>query len=258
MGRIHLLADDVINKIAAGEVVERPASVVKELVENALDAGAKRIDVALELGGTRRIAVTDDGGGMSEEDAALALTRHATSKIKGADDLFSIQTMGFRGEALASIASVSRFSLATRLANAEAGTKITAAGGEGPQTWPFSGPAGTTIAVENLFFNMPVRAKFLKAPATEMSHCLELMQAFALCYPTVGFSLTHNGREQFRVAALAKPEGQSGYGEAALQGRAKSVLGKDAQTLQYVKSADRKSTRLNSSHIPLFRMPSSA
>ncbi len=239
MGRIHLLDDDVINKIAAGEVVERPASVVKELVENALDAGASRIDVALELGGTRRIAVTDDGLGMGHDDARAALTRHATSKIAKADDLFQIQTMGFRGEALASIASVSRFCLATSEREAAEGVKLTLDGGEGLATWPWSGAPGSTVTVENLFFNMPVRAKFLKAPATEFSHCLELMQAFALSRPDIAFSVTHNGREQFRVAASTRDEGAAGFGERALRERAKSVLGKDAASLQYVKTGSR-------------------
>jgi DNA mismatch repair protein MutL len=238
MGRIHLLGDDVINKIAAGEVVDRPASVVKELVENALDAGAANVEVSLELGGARSIAVTDDGSGMDPEDAALALRRHATSKIAAADDLFNIKTMGFRGEALAAIASVSRFSLATTRRGAETGIKLTVQGGEAPASWPWNGPAGTTVVVENLFYNVPVRAKFLKAPATELGHCLELMHAFALCHPGVAFTLRHNGREQFRAPALAAVSSPE-IGEEALRERAKAVLGKDAAALVYVRTSGR-------------------
>lgn len=235
MGRIHVLDDSVINKIAAGEVVERPASVVKELVENALDAGATRIDVVLELGGTRSLVVTDDGLGMSPEDAALAVIRHATSKIKYADDLFNISSMGFRGEALASIAAVSRFSLATRPRGAEMGTKVAIHGGEAQPIQVWNGPTGTSIAVENLFYNLPVRAKFLKAPATEYGHSLELIQAFALAHPGVAFTVTHNGREQFRVPAVAEVEG-----EGALRSRAAAVLGKEtADSLQYVEAHGR-------------------
>lgn len=234
MGRIHVLDDSVINKIAAGEVVERPASVVKELVENALDAGAHRIDVALELGGTRSLVVTDDGGGMAAEDARLAVVRHATSKIRYADDLFNISSMGFRGEALASIAAVSRFTLSTRLKDSDAGTRLIVNGGEAQAAQAWSGATGTSIAVENLFFNLPVRAKFLKAPATEYGHCLELLQAFALAHPKVAFSLTHNGKEQFRVPAVDLE------GEAALRSRAAAVLGKEtADALQYVESHSR-------------------
>lgn len=242
MGRIHVLDDEVINKIAAGEVVERPASVVKELVENALDAGADQITVSLELGGSRTIAVTDNGMGMGADDALAALTRHATSKIRAADDLFQISTMGFRGEALASIAAVSRFSLATCEKDAREGIKVAAAGGEAPTTWPWNGAHGTTVAVENLFYNMPVRAKFLKAPATEFSHCLELVHAFALCHPEVGFTVLHNSREHFRVAPSASSaDALSGsvIGEAALRERALAVIGKDAESLLYVRSTSR-------------------
>ncbi|MBM4252554.1 MAG: DNA mismatch repair endonuclease MutL [Deltaproteobacteria bacterium] len=238
MGKIHLLEDHVINKIAAGEVVERPASVVKELVENALDAGATQIDVNLEMGGLRSIAVTDNGGGMSGEDAALALRRHATSKIRDADQLFSISSMGFRGEALASIAAVSQFSLATREVGQRTGTKITVTGEEAPQTLPWSGPEGTTVAVENLFYNVPVRAKFLKSPATEFSHILELMQSFALCRPTVGFSVRHNGRDHLRVSPLVL-EAAPWFGEQVLRERSRVVVGKDGDQLVYVRTSGR-------------------
>jgi len=238
MGRIQLLDDDVINKIAAGEVVERPASVVKELVENAIDAGATAVTVALELGGTRRIVVADNGAGMPEDDATAALRRHATSKIHAADDLYRIATMGFRGEALASIAAVSRFSLTTVERGAAAGVKVTLSDTGEQLVLPFGGAAGTSISVENLFYNMPVRAKFLKAPATELSHCLELVQAFALCHPAVAFTVTHNGREHFHVTA-GVPEAERLFGEATMRERALAVLGKDAAQLEYVRSASR-------------------
>ncbi|MEN9834858.1 MAG: hypothetical protein RL011_1051, partial [Pseudomonadota bacterium] len=238
MGKIHLLEDHVINKIAAGEVVERPASVVKELVENAIDAGATQIDLSLEMGGLRSIAVTDNGGGMSAEDAALALRRHATSKIRDADQLFSISSMGFRGEALASIAAVSQFSLATREIGQKSGTKITVAGDDSPITLPWSGPEGTTVVVENLFFNVPVRAKFLKSPATEFSHILELMQAFALCRPTVGFSVRNNGRDHLRVGPQIL-EDSPWFGEQVLRERSRVVVGKDFEQLIYVRTTGR-------------------
>jgi DNA mismatch repair protein MutL len=250
MGRIQILEDDVVNKIAAGEVVERPASVVKELVENALDAGAKSITVSLELGGARSIAVTDDGCGMSAEDAVAALRRHATSKIRAADDLYRIKTMGFRGEALAAIAAVSRLTLSTSPSEAaDGGTRVTASGSETPVATPWTGPRGTTMLVENLFFNMPVRARFLKAPATEFGHCLELVQAFALCHPEVSFRLRHNNRELFQVSPLEggaerAPDGGaeaqgSLIGEAALRERAKAVLGRDFANLLYVRRSGR-------------------
>jgi DNA mismatch repair protein MutL len=243
MGRIHVLDDAVINKIAAGEVVERPASVVKEMVENALDAGATSVTVSLKQGGTASIVVTDNGSGMAPDDAHMALRRHATSKISAADDLFCIQTMGFRGEALASIAAVSRFSLATVAAGADLGVKLESSGGEEVRELPWSGPQGTTLAVEDLFFNVPARAKFLKAPATELSFCHELMQAFALCHPEVAFSLMHNGKEQLRVPAisgLAHNGPSTGRkGEKALRARASAVLGKDADDLMYVTADSR-------------------
>ena len=243
MGRIHVLDDAVINKIAAGEVVERPASVVKEMVENALDAGATSVTVNLTQGGTASIVVSDNGSGMDRDDAHLALRRHATSKIAGADDLFSIHTMGFRGEALASIAAVSRFSLTTVPAGESQGIKLETAGGEAVNELPWAGLQGTTIAVEDLFFNVPARAKFLKAPATELSYCHELMQAFALCHPSVSLTLMHNNKEHFRVPAVGSPaqDGQNSSmkGEAALRERARAVIGKDAAELMYVTAESR-------------------
>jgi len=243
LGSIRLLEDDVINKIAAGEVVERPASVVKELVENALDAGATEIEINLELGGIRSIVVTDNGAGMAADDARLAMRRHATSKIRGADDLFKISTMGFRGEAIASIAAVSRFSLATCTGTEPAGqggVKLLGPTSDTPEPppRPWNGPRGTTVAVENLFYNMPVRAKFLKAPATEFSHCLELIQAFALAQPHVGFTVRHNGREQLRLAAVPTND-LPGFGAAVLQERGQSILGSAGPALIYLQSSGR-------------------
>ena len=238
MGNIHLLEDSVINKIAAGEVVERPSSVVKELVENALDAGSTQVEISLEMGGLRSIVITDNGGGMPADDAAKALQRHATSKLRDADQLFSISSMGFRGEALASIAAISQFSLATKEATADVGTKITVAGGDPSVTLPWQGPTGTTVAVENIFFNVPVRAKFLKSPGTEFSHCLELIQAFALCRPSVGFVLKHNGREQLRLPALSLTEAPW-FGEDVLRERSRAIIGKDVAQLVYVRTTGR-------------------
>lgn len=240
MGQIQLLSDDVINKIAAGEVVERPASVVKELVENAIDAGAKTVEVRLEQGGATLISVIDDGRGMDRADAQAALQRHATSKIKETDDLFQIRTMGFRGEALASIAAVSRFTLCTQQADDETGTKIIAArDGEPTQVRDFNGPVGTSITVENLFYNVPVRAKFLKAAASEFAQSVELLHAMSLCHPSIGFRLFHNNREAFSAPALKSTEQDGLFGEAALIGRAKAVLGDDAVSLVYVTDENR-------------------
>ncbi|HEX6908337.1 MAG TPA: DNA mismatch repair endonuclease MutL, partial [Terriglobales bacterium] len=169
MGKIHVLPEHVANKIAAGEVVERPASVVKELLENALDAGARRIRVNVEAGGKRLIQITDDGCGMSRDDAMLAFERHATSKLRTADDLLSVATLGFRGEALPSIASVSRLRLETRAADDAAGTVLEINGGKLLRVEEAGLPAGTSIAVRDLFFNLPARKKFLKAESTELS-----------------------------------------------------------------------------------------
>lgn len=237
MGRISILNDSVIDKIAAGEVVERPASVVKELVENAIDAGATRIEVGLELGGTRRISVQDNGCGMAEDDARLALRRHATSKIRESDDLFRISTMGFRGEALAAIASVSRLSLATRETGAVTGIKLQQDADEAWQALPWNGPEGTTINVEQLFYNVPVRAKFLKSPASELGYVQELMQALALCHPRVALVLTHNGRELMRAPALS---GEDAFSEAVLRARLQAVLGAEmAANLLFLRQSNR-------------------
>jgi DNA mismatch repair protein MutL len=193
--RIHKLPDDLANQIAAGEVVERPASVVKELVENAIDAAARRITVAVEYGGKRRIRVEDDGIGMSAEDARLCLERHATSKIASADDLAAIATLGFRGEALPSIASVSRFTLRTRARGETAGTEIRVVGGQVEPATAVGAPEGTAMTVEDLFFNLPARRKFLKSDAAEAAHVSKVVTQLALCHPEVGFTLTSGGRQ---------------------------------------------------------------
>ncbi|MEX2467877.1 MAG: DNA mismatch repair endonuclease MutL [Gemmatimonadota bacterium] len=192
--QIRILPDAVANQIAAGEVVERPASVVKELVENALDAGAKRVEIAVERGGKRRIRVTDDGAGMVREDALLCLDRHATSKIVHADDLRGVRTFGFRGEALPSIAAVSRLTLETRPAGEETGTQVTCAGGQINQVSDFARRRGTTVEVRNLFYNAPARAKFLKAVSAETRAVSEVVTQLALANPHVAFSLTSDDR----------------------------------------------------------------
>jgi DNA mismatch repair protein MutL len=183
--KIARLPDTLISQIAAGEVIERPASVVKELVENAIDAGATRVEVQLEDGGLSRIAVIDDGSGMSHEDAALAVERHATSKLRTQDDLFRIHTLGFRGEALPSIASVSRFELCTRPAASDAGFVLRIEGGDRKGTDERGAPVGTQMTVSDLFFNQPARKKFQKTSATEQSHCVTAALRIGLAYPGV-------------------------------------------------------------------------
>lgn len=191
---VRILPEDVANKIAAGEVVERPASVVKELVENALDAGATRIVVRLVAAGRRTIEIVDNGHGMSEQDALLALERHATSKIRKAEDLDNILTFGFRGEALPSIAAVSRFELVTRRLTDAAATRIRVEGGVFRDVTKIAGPAGTRVTVNRLYFNTPVRAKFLKGITTELSQCIDVVQRHTLSAVGVGFQLLHNDK----------------------------------------------------------------
>jgi len=189
MGRIHVLSDQVANQIAAGEVVDRPASVVKELLENALDAGATRIRVEIEAGGRKLIRIADDGCGMSRDDALLAFERHATSKIRSSDDLLSIATLGFRGEALPSIASISRLELTTRPADEAMGTRLEIAGGKILDVADLGGPQGTTITVRDLFYNTPARRKFLRAETTELAHVTALVTHYALAHPEMYFEL---------------------------------------------------------------------
>ena len=201
--RIVLLDESVANKIAAGEVVERPASVVKELVENALDAGATSITVDAQEGGRRLIRVTDDGCGMCREDAILCLQRHATSKVRTAEDLVHIRTLGFRGEALPSIAAVSQLSLTTREHDDDEGTKVVAEAGEVIEVSPVGCPPGTSVEAKNLFFNTPARSKFLRSSATERSHIMDVVAWAAMGHPEVAIRLTHNDQVAFSSPAGA-------------------------------------------------------
>src|SRR3954465_7427104 len=216
MGRIHVLPEHVANKIAAGEVVERPASVVKELLENSLDAGARRIRVDIEAGGKKLIRVTDDGVGMVRDDAMLAFERHATSKVHDADDLLNISTLGFRGEALPSIASVARLKLETRAADEKAGTLIEIAGGKLQKVEAGGFPSGTAIEIRDLFFNIPARKKFLRAESTGLSHVAQLVTHYALAHPEKHFEL-HSATEAMLVAAPVANHAERLY----------QVLGKD-------------------------------
>lgn len=196
-GKIRILDEIVANKIAAGEVVERPAAVVKELVENSIDAGASKIEIEIEESGTKLIKVTDNGNGMIKADAILALERHATSKIREASDLFRITTLGFRGEAIPSIAAVSTLEITTRVMEQLAGTYLKVVGGEIKEIKEVGCPVGTSITVYNLFFNTPARLKYLKSPATEMGHILDMVNHLSLAHPHISFRLGHNGRQVF-------------------------------------------------------------
>lgn len=199
MDKIQLLPDSVANQIAAGEVIQRPASVIKELVENSVDAGAKQIDVIVENAGKTSIQVVDDGMGMSVTDARLAFERHATSKIRKAEDLFSLHTMGFRGEALPSIASVAQVTLKTRREEDKVGTSLRIEGGKLVGQEVTVCPAGCNFLVENLFFNVPVRRRFLKANSTELNNIITAFQRIALVYPDIAFSLKSNGQELYNL-----------------------------------------------------------
>ncbi|MDL2291621.1 DNA mismatch repair endonuclease MutL, partial [Bacteroides sp. OttesenSCG-928-F21] len=196
---IQLLPDSVANQIAAGEVIQRPASIVKELVENAIDAGAENIHVLITDAGRTCVQVIDDGKGMSETDARLSFERHATSKIRTATDLFALQTMGFRGEALASIAAVAQVELRTRREEDELGTLITIAGSRVESQEPVSCPRGSSFSVKNLFYNVPVRRKFLKSNTTELSNILSEFERIVLVHPEVAFTLHHNDSEIFNL-----------------------------------------------------------
>jgi DNA mismatch repair protein MutL len=195
MGKINRLPLDLANQIAAGEVVERPASVVKELVENAIDAGARRLSIHVELGGKKQVRVEDDGEGMEPDDARLAIERHATSKLRCAEDLAAILTLGFRGEALPSIASVSHFMLRTRARGQQSGTEIRVNGGALASIVEAGAPEGTVVEVNDLFYNLPARRKFLKSDSAESAQVSRVVTQLALAYPEVGFTLTSAGRK---------------------------------------------------------------
>jgi len=210
MGRIHVLSEAVANKIAAGEVVERPASVVKELLENALDAGSTRIKVQVEAGGKKLIQITDNGCGMVRDDALLAFERHATSKIKNAEDLLNVVTLGFRGEALPSIASVSRLRVETRAAEDAAGTVVEINGGKIFKVEEAGLPVGTSITVRDLFFNTPARKKFLKSESTELSHIASLVTHYALAHPGKHFEL-HSATNAMLVASPVADQSERVY-----------------------------------------------
>jgi len=215
MSDIHLLPDLLVSQIAAGEVVERPASAVKELLENSLDAGSRDIRLDLEEGGIKLIRLADDGGGIAQEDLKLALTRHATSKIASLDDLERVASLGFRGEALASIASVARLTLTSRVAEAPHAWKVGALDGKLHSPEPAALARGTVVEVRDLFFNTPARRKFLKSPPTEFAHCDEALRRVALAHPECAFTLAHNGRIGKRLTV------------ADWQARALDILGED-------------------------------
>ncbi|MEI7851078.1 MAG: DNA mismatch repair endonuclease MutL [Kiritimatiellales bacterium] len=212
---IQMLPDHVINKIAAGEVIERPASVMKELVENAIDAGATQVDVEVVQGGMQLIAVSDNGSGMNRDDALLSIERHATSKIRTAEQVEAVSTLGFRGEALSSIAAVSRFTLITRPAEELSGTEIHVSGGKMQDVLDAGCPPGTRMEIRNLFFNVPARRKFLRTEATELAQIRQLFAVYALAHPETGLTFTSDGREVYnlpggstladRIAALYSP-----------------------------------------------------
>ncbi|NCT67035.1 MAG: DNA mismatch repair endonuclease MutL [Rhodanobacteraceae bacterium] len=225
MSRIHPLPPELVNQIAAGEVIERPASVVKELVENSLDAGARRIEIDIEQGGARLIRVRDDGGGIDADDLPLAVSAHATSKIASFDDLERVGTLGFRGEALPSIASVSRFALTSRAAGADAAWRIEVDGGKPRAIAPAQHPPGTNVEVRDLFYNLPARRKFLRAERTEFGHIDELVKSIALARTAAEFRLSHNGKP-VRMLKAARDAGDHAR-------RVADVLGDDflAQSL---------------------------
>ena len=218
MGKIHVLSENVANKIAAGEVVERPASVVKEMLENSLDAGSTRIKISVEAGGKKLIQITDNGCGMVRDDAMLAFERHATSKIKDAEDLLNVATLGFRGEALPSIASVSRLHLETRAAEEAAGTIVEINGGKIARVEEAGLPLGTSITVRDLFFNTPARKKFLKSESTELAHIASLVTHYALAHPEKHFEL-HSASNAMLVAPPV-----AGYSERVYQVFGKETL----------------------------------
>ena len=221
MNAIRLLPDELINKIKAGEMIARPANVLKELLENSIDAGAQRITVSLAKGGIDEIVVSDNGAGIAPDDVPLAIKRHTTSKIRGADDLWTLQSLGFRGEALASIAEVTRFTLTSATAESATGTRLTLDERGAVKVVAQTHAPGTTISVRDIFYNVPARRKFLKNAATEYAHCNTYVQALALSHPQLEFILHHNNREQLRVVAT------QARGEEALRARAAALFGKE-------------------------------
>jgi DNA mismatch repair protein MutL len=248
MSKIRVLADHVANQIAAGEVVERPASVAKELVENSIDAGATRISIEIEAGGRRLLKVVDDGEGMVRDDAVLAFERHATSKISGTDDLAAIATLGFRGEALASIASVAKVELTTNTEDSSAATRVIIEGGRMRDVKDAAHPRGTTITIRDLFFNVPARRKFLRSEATETFHLTNLVTHYALAHPEIAFTFTNNGREVIRATAAKdlKERAYQIFGEEFLDNlvEVNGGHGQVARVLGYVSAPrDRRTSR---------------
>ena len=235
--RIRLLPEGVVNRIAAGEVIERPASVVKELVENAIDAGARSIEITLEESGRRLIRVADDGRGMDCDELPLALARHATSKLTEDGDLWSIKTLGFRGEALPSIAAVSRLTLTSRWTGSDNAWSIEAAGGAPAPCTPAARPQGTTVAVADLFYATPARLKFLKAPRTESGHAADTVNRLAMCHPAIGFTLVDDGRTVLRDG----PHEDAPVGRLA---RLALVMGRDFSNNALPIDAEREGVRL--------------
>src|ERR1035437_5554461 len=228
MNRIHLLSEQVANQIAAGEVIERPASVVKELVENALDAQATRVTVEIQAGGRSLIRVTDDGLGMSRDDGLLCLERHATSKIQRAEDLAAIVTMGFRGEALPSLASVSRFTLTTRErdSNSPEGTQVVINGGKILEVKAAGSATGTTVEVRQLFFNLPARRKFMRTEETEAAHIQHYLTLAALAFPEAAFTFQKDTRVVWQLRKLSeKSGGEISARQAALRERLRALMG---------------------------------
>jgi DNA mismatch repair protein MutL len=241
VGVISVLATEVADQIAAGEVVERPASVIKELVENALDAGASRVSVHADGGGLVRMRVIDDGGGMAPDDAVLCFSRHATSKVRVAEDLLRIGTFGFRGEALAAIASVARTRLVTRTRDATVASEVRVDGGRVAHVGELGAPVGTTIDVEDLFFNVPARRKFLKAARTELGHIEDALADAALAHPHVAFSLSVDGKP---ILDLAAAPTHAPLDHAQRIERAVSCLGKHVRPLLYPIDAKSELVRL--------------
>ena len=234
MPRIHQLPSSVITKIAAGEVIERPASVIKELLENSVDAGSQRIDIEVEQGGAELLRVVDNGSGILAEDLPLAFASHATSKLQNADDLFRIGTLGFRGEALASIGGVAQVTLQSRPAALDSGCELHCDGGVLGVIKPWNGAPGTRIDVRHLFYNTPVRRKFLKAPGTELGHVSEAVTRLALAYPNLHLSLKHNGKSVYDVPATSTLEERIGL-----------FFGADLPSALYEVNAERGPVRLH-------------